>query len=175
MGTGIASGAMIGIAAPPIVHVGNDAAAWAAAIGTFLAAVAAVGIAAVTNHRDARRERRRDLYAEIDRQMTDLDETRRLLFVAWFQPSAVADPMLFSTITHALAKHSGLMDAERAAQMLTRRARDNSEEQDVRDLVDQIDARLDDLRTQRQAINPALAPGVLPWHRRLLHRRPRSN
>src|SRR5947209_4887507 len=90
-------------------------ATWGAAIGTFLAALAAVGTAWWSHRNEQARDRLRRWETSRDQMITDLDETRRLLVIAIQRPTSLVSDDLFGTIVHALVKHAHLMDAKRAA------------------------------------------------------------
>jgi hypothetical protein len=85
--------------------------------------------------------------------ITDLDETRRLLVVAIWRPSALSSDERFGTLVHALDKHSHLMDAQVAADMLTRYHGSRSGLDELERLVNTIDQKL-----ERLGSLPMLAP-----------------
>jgi hypothetical protein len=114
-------------------------ATWAAAVGTFVAAVAAVGIAIGTGFNERRRDREREWRARRDQIVTDIDETRRLLIAVTYRRQALGDPVLFGTIVHSLAKHSHLMDIERAAQLLDQWGGSESSLDEMEKLIRQLD------------------------------------
>jgi hypothetical protein len=95
-------------------------ATWAAAAGTFAAALAAVGIAVWSHRKEVRQHALRAWEADRDRAIEDLDETRRLLIVIMEESRALNEADLFGTIVHALGRHSRLERPARAAQLLVR-------------------------------------------------------
>jgi hypothetical protein len=135
------------MAAVPIVnvHTGSDAAEWLAAIGTVAATFAAVLIAVWSQHGakvlDWERER--------DRLIRDYDETRRLLVMVIHRSDALQSPDLFGSLVHALAWHSWLIDAERAAELLNNYYRDRSSRDELDQLVNDMTERLDYTRGLR--------------------------
>jgi hypothetical protein len=123
-------------------------ATWAAALGTFSAAVAAVCIAVWSYRKELHRNRVRVWEARRDQVTKDLDETRRLVMTAEYRPDALESPMVFGTILHAVVKHSGLLDDDkRTAEMLTRWWQDGSELNVLEEMVHTLDRRLDRLRS----------------------------
>jgi hypothetical protein len=106
---------------PAVLSMTNiEWATWAAAAGTFAAALAAVGIAVWSHRKEVRQHKLRAWEADRDRAIEDADETRRLLIVIMEEPRALNEADLFGTIVHALVWHSRLEDPERAAQLLVR-------------------------------------------------------
>jgi hypothetical protein len=124
-------------------------ATWATAIGTVAAAVAAVGIALWSHRIEVQRDEIREFRAARDREITDLDETRRLLTVMLVRRPVLADPVLFGTIVHALVKHSGLIgEVDRAASLLQDYFSTDSNRRDFEELVAIIDKRLVELKSE---------------------------
>ena len=57
--------------------------------------------------------------------MPTLDETRRLLIAVRHHPESLASVELFGTMVNALARHSRVLKADRAADLLARFLNDN--------------------------------------------------
>jgi hypothetical protein len=102
-----------------VAMTNTELATWAAAAGTFAAAVVAVWIALWSHRNEVRRDVEREWRLRRDRAVTDLDETRRLVMTAIHRRDVLNDSLLFGTILHAIVHHSQLItDATRAEQML---------------------------------------------------------
>ena len=132
-----------------------ELATWAAALGTFAAAVAAVGTAWWSHRNEVARDERRDWERARDQAITDADETRRLLVIVISRRDALDNAELFGTIVHALDKHSRLLGARPAADLLVRWQRDGSELSTLEELIDKLTEQL-------QALRNATPLGQLP-------------
>jgi hypothetical protein len=117
-------------------------ATWAAAVGSIAAAAIALGIALWSHRNELNRDETRRWEAERDRQITDLDETRRLLQAVMRRRDLLQDPILFGTLVNAIAKHAHLMEVRHASDMLDRWYGSESGLDRLEELVSTIDARI---------------------------------
>jgi hypothetical protein len=113
----------------------GDAGEWVAAIATVIALFIALYVPS-----RQRRIERED--AARDAEHRDLDETRRLLFIALDASAAgVASADLSGTLAHALARHSELLPADEATTLMAM-LRSGRGADEVNHLIAMIDARL---------------------------------
>jgi hypothetical protein len=116
-------------------------------------AAAAVGFAlagaAITRAVDIRQEHRRDAAAAQQRRRADLDETRRLAYMALIHPAPGPRPELLATVANALAHHGHQVPFQEAAFHIGQVLSVDSEGESHRWLQEQIDRITAELDAQR--------------------------
>jgi hypothetical protein len=145
-------------------NAGQEARPAAAAVGFLIAgapltkqAAAAAGFALVTRAVDVTQERRRDKAAAQERRRSDLDETRRVAYMALIAGES-RHYELVATVANALAHHGMQVPFPEAAAHLARVASGDTEGESARWLQQQIDrltVTLDDENNAPPSPHPA--------------------